>query len=137
MAFFNARFSKSETVKLKVKSHGAPLRSVLIGRCPEYFERKKASLMRLCVVSQKAIMKFVVDSTGAIYRQVFSENSVGTKVEEPLHTVMAGAPRFGLVTPHITVRNGSIGTAIDEPIRPYDLCWRRASTPWNNCAMGL
>ena len=39
----------------KLNRHGAPLRSVLIGRCRarSIFERKKASLMRLCVVSQK------------------------------------------------------------------------------------
>lgn len=84
--------------------------------CPSIFERKKsladATLRRIA----KGIMKFVVDSTEPFIVK-FSENSVGTKVEEPLHTVMAGAPRFGLVTPHITkFRNGSIGTAIDEPI---------------------
>jgi len=84
--------------------------------CPSIFERSKpladATLRRIA----KGIMKFVVNSSDPFIVK-FSENSIGTKTDEPLHTVMAGAPRFGLITPHITkFRSGSIGTAIDEPM---------------------
>jgi DNA (cytosine-5)-methyltransferase 1 len=72
--------------------------------CPSIFERarplKDATLRRIA----KGIMKFVVNSADPFIVK-FSENSVGQLLDEPLHTVMAGAPRFGIVAPtlmHVT-----------------------------------
>ena len=46
------------------------------------------------------------------------QNSVGQTMDEPMHTVMPGAPRFGLVTTNlVTLRNNCIGQAGDEPLR--------------------
>lgn len=82
--------------------------------CPSIFERskplKEATLRRIA----KGVMKFVVNSS-APFIVKFSENSIGQSLDEPLHTVMAGAPRFGVVVPSVmhtthqgTDRNGSI-----------------------------
>lgn len=66
--------------------------------CPSIFERarplKDATLRRIA----RGIMKFVVDSADPFIVK-FSENSIGQPLGGPLHTVMAGASRFGLVTP--------------------------------------
>lgn len=41
----------------------------------------------------------------------------GQAIEEPLHTVMAGAPRFGVVAAHISRQFGEgVGSAADSPI---------------------
>src|SRR6202012_2064288 len=64
--------------------------------CPSIFERarplKDATLRRIA----KGIMKFVVNSTDPFIVK-FQENSTGQKLDDPLHTVMAGAPRFGVI----------------------------------------
>jgi DNA (cytosine-5)-methyltransferase 1 len=53
----------------------------------------------------------------AVHLTKFSENSVGHLPDEPLHTVMAGAPRHGVVAAHITKFNtGSVGSGADEPL---------------------
>lgn len=69
--------------------------------CPSIFERKQelkeATLRRIA----KGIMKFVVNSSDPFIVK-FSENSIGHTIDEPLHTVMAGAPRFAVVTPFVT-----------------------------------
>lgn len=87
--------------------------------CPSIFERKRplkdATLRRIA----KGIMKFVVQSADPFIVK-FSENSVGQETDSPLHTVMAGAPRFGLVTPFVTeFANASTqrNFAADEPLR--------------------
>jgi len=68
--------------------------------CPSIFERKRplkdATLRRIA----RGIMKFVVNSP-APFIVKFSENSLGQAAAEPLHTVMAGAPRFGVVEPFL------------------------------------
>lgn len=104
--------------------------------CPSIFERKKpladATLKRIA----KGIMKFVVNSHKPFIVK-FSENSIGTTTDEPMHTVMAGAPRFGLVAPHITkFRTGSVGTAVNEPL--HTICAGGEQTrPGTPGAMGI
>lgn len=62
----------------------------------------------------------------AAYLTKFSENSIGQEPDEPLHTVMAGAPRHGVVTAHLEqMRGRSAGRGVDEPAatvtgRPHD-----------------
>lgn len=91
--------------------------------CPSIFERarplKDATLRRIA----KGIMKFVVNSSEPFIVK-FSENSTGQATEEPLHTVMAGAPRFGVVEPFLvsvahstTTGRGPNVWGIDEPVR--------------------
>jgi len=66
--------------------------------CPSIFERdrplKDATLRRIA----RGIMKFVVNSADPFIVK-FSQNSTGQTLDEPFHTVMAGAPRFGVVVP--------------------------------------
>ncbi len=68
--------------------------------CPSIFERKRplkdATLRRIA----KGIMKFVVNAADPFIVK-FSENSTGQTGDEPLHTVMAGAPRFGVIEPFL------------------------------------
>ncbi len=47
----------------------------------------------------------------------FQENMVGSDPRDPLHTVMAGAPRHGLVAASLTRQFGaSVGSAANDPI---------------------
>ena len=87
-------------------------------RCPSIFERKRplkdATLRRIA----KGIMKFVVNSSDPFIVK-FSENSTGQHTDEPLHTVMAGAPRFGLVSPtlmHLTHQGADRTQSVDDPL---------------------
>jgi DNA (cytosine-5)-methyltransferase 1 len=53
----------------------------------------------------------------AAYLTKFSENSIGEDPGEPLHTVMAGAPRHGLVTQFLTkFRTGATGSDLKDPM---------------------
>lgn len=86
--------------------------------CPSIFERSKplkdATLRRVA----KGIMKFVVDSPNPFIVK-FQENSTGQTLDEPLHTVMAGAPRFGLISPtlmHVTHHGGDRTASVDAPL---------------------
>ncbi|WP_175788140.1 DNA cytosine methyltransferase [Burkholderia cenocepacia] len=84
--------------------------------CPSIFERdrplKDATLRRIA----RGIMKFVVNSDDPFIVK-FSQNSTGQTLDEPVHTVMAGAPRFGVIVPHVTkFRANSIGSAADAPL---------------------
>ncbi|WP_186096957.1 DNA cytosine methyltransferase [Burkholderia gladioli] len=72
--------------------------------CPSIFERerplKDATMRRIA----RGIMKFVVNSADPFIVK-FTQNSTGQALDEPAHTVMAGAARFGVVVPtvmHIT-----------------------------------
>lgn len=72
--------------------------------CPSIFERerplKDATMRRIA----RGIMKFVVNSADPFIVK-FAQNSTGQALDEPAHTVMAGAARFGVVVPtvmHIT-----------------------------------
>jgi DNA (cytosine-5)-methyltransferase 1 len=86
--------------------------------CPSIFERTKplkdATLRRVA----KGIMKFVVDSADPFIVK-FQENSTGQTLDEPLHTVMAGAPRFGIITPtlmHVTHHGADRTASLNAPI---------------------
>ena len=86
--------------------------------CPSIFTRKRplkdATLRRIA----KGIMKFVVNSADPFIVK-FPENSTGQQIDEPLHTVMAGAPRFGLVSPtlmHLTHHGADRTASVDAPI---------------------
>jgi DNA (cytosine-5)-methyltransferase 1 len=86
--------------------------------CPSIFERarplKDATLRRIA----KGIMKFVVNAADPFIVK-FAENSTGQTIDEPLHTVMAGAPRFGVVAPtliHVTHHGSDRNANVDAPI---------------------
>jgi len=86
--------------------------------CPSIFERtrplKDATLRRIA----KGIMKFVVGSSDPFIVK-FSENSTGQTADGPLHTVMAGAPRFGIVAPtlmHVTHQGAERNASVDAPL---------------------
>lgn len=86
--------------------------------CPSIFERerplKDATLRRIA----RGIMKFVVNSADPFIVK-FSQNSTGQTLDEPVHTVMAGAPRFGVVMPtvmHITHQGDDRTRAADAPL---------------------
>ena len=68
----------------------------------------------------KGIRKFVLDNPEPFIIK-FQQHSIGQPLDEPIHTVMAGATRFGLVAPAsipIAHYNGSNPThSIDEPLR--------------------
>jgi DNA (cytosine-5)-methyltransferase 1 len=91
--------------------------------CPSIFGRGKPLADKTLARIAKGVKKFIIDSADPFVVK-FSENSVGQATDEPLHTVMAGAPRFGLVqpllVPFITEHaNGSTQRNFDtsEPLR--------------------
>ncbi|AMC37034.1 hypothetical protein VN23_09280 [Janthinobacterium sp. B9-8] len=69
--------------------------------CPSIFERRKplaeATLRRIA----RGIKRYVIES-GKPFIVKFQQNSIGQELTRPLDTVMAGATRFGLVSPIIT-----------------------------------
>lgn len=86
--------------------------------CPSIFERdrplKDATLRRIA----RGIMKFVVNSNDPFIVK-FSQNSTGQTLDEPVHTVMAGAPHFGVVVPtvmHITHQGDDCTRPADAPL---------------------
>lgn len=86
--------------------------------CPSIFERdrplKDATLRRIA----RGIMKFVVNSNDPFIVK-FSQNSTGQTLDELVHTVMAGAPRFGVVVPtvmHITHQGDDCTRPADAPL---------------------
>lgn len=89
--------------------------------CPSIFERKRplveATLRRIA----NGIRRYVIE-TDQPFIIKFQQNSVGQPLGQPLDTVMAGAPRFGLAPPFlasITHNKGGAGmiSAGDEPVR--------------------
>lgn len=91
--------------------------------CPSIFERKKPLAVKTLVRIAKGVMKYIVNTDDPFIVK-FSENSIGQSTDEPLHTVMAGAPRFGLVQPTLVPfvtehANGSTqrNFGADEPLR--------------------
>lgn len=87
--------------------------------CPSIFERDRPLAEKTLERIAKGITRFVIENADPFIVK-FSENSVGQPVDEPLHTVMAGAPRFALVSPIITeCANGSNqrNMRADEPLR--------------------
>jgi DNA (cytosine-5)-methyltransferase 1 len=69
--------------------------------CPSIFERSKPLADKTLARIAKGVMKYIVNSDDPFIVK-FSENSVGQAISEPLHTVMAGAARFGIVQPILT-----------------------------------
>lgn len=67
----------------------------------------------------KGIKKFVLENPEPFIIK-FQQCSIGQKLDEPIHTVMAGATRFGLVVPTIAKAYGGnysgAGSPIDEPL---------------------
>jgi DNA (cytosine-5)-methyltransferase 1 len=60
-------------------------------------------------------------SLAAVHLTKFSENSIGSRPDEPLHTAMAGAPRHGIVAAFLAQHNagprpGQPGRKLDEPV---------------------
>lgn len=56
-------------------------------------------------------------SLAAVALTKFSENSTGHQPDEPLHTVMAGAPRHGVVATFLAQHNGGmVGHGAQEPV---------------------
>lgn len=69
----------------------------------------------------RGIQKFVIDNPDPFIVK-FQQNSVGQTLNEPIHTVMAGATRFGLVTPVMSAIGQTGFTddrsySVDEPVR--------------------
>lgn len=89
--------------------------------CPSIFDRKRPLAENTLRRIARGIQKFVIDNPEPFIVK-FQQNSTGQPVEEPIHTVMAGATRFGLVTPTITAI-GQTGfssdrtNAVEEPLR--------------------
>jgi DNA (cytosine-5)-methyltransferase 1 len=84
--------------------------------CRSIFDRprplKDATLRRIA----EGLMRYVIDAQNPFIVK-FQQNSVGQRLDEPLHTVMAGAPRFGLVVPHISELYGTgKGRPLQEPL---------------------
>ena len=84
--------------------------------CPSIFKRKRplkeATLRRIAA----GVMRFVVKAEDPFIIK-FQQNSVGQPTTDPLHTVMAGATRFGLVSPTISSLYGtSRGSSVEHPL---------------------
>lgn len=56
-------------------------------------------------------------AVAAIHLSRFTQNGVGSGADEPVDTVMAGAPKFGVVAAFLAQHNGGVvGRAADEPV---------------------
>lgn len=78
--------------------------------CPSIFDRKKPLRPKTLARIAEGIRRFVLESPAPFFATAgnglaaphltkFQENSIGQDLREPIDTVMAGAPRFGLVVP--------------------------------------
>lgn len=65
----------------------------------------------------RGMRKFVLDS-GNPFIVKFQQNSTGQRIDEPLHTVMPGAQRFGLVSPMLVPVTHGSGDRIHDPKDP-------------------
>lgn len=102
--------------------------------CPSIFVRKKplaeATMRRIAKGTVRFVLQnpkpFLIGADQAAWLTKFNENSTGQALEEPLHTVMAGAPRFGVVSAFLTQYHGEQSTrevrgqCLDEPIMVID-----------------
>lgn len=86
--------------------------------CPSIFERKKPLAEKTLWRIAQGIRRFVLESP-APFVVKFQQNSIGQVPNEPLHTVMAGASRFGLVAP--TMVQTSYGERPGQRPRYLDL----------------
>lgn len=87
--------------------------------CPSIFERKRDLAPKTQWRIAQGIRRFVLENPRPFLVK-FQQNSIGQELERPLDTVMAGAPRFGLVAPSIVGVGGRAGqsapTGPDDPI---------------------
>lgn len=74
--------------------------------CPSIFERKKPLADKTLWRIAQGIKRFVIENPQPFIVK-FQQNSVGQTMGAPLDTVMAGAPRFGLVSPSVVEMNHS------------------------------
>ncbi len=88
--------------------------------CPSIFERKRPLAENTMRRIARGIQKFVIDNPDPFIIK-FQQNSIGQPLDEPIHTVMAGATRFGLVTPTMMAIGQTGGgdriSGVDEPMR--------------------
>jgi len=68
--------------------------------CPSIFERKKPLSEKTLWRIAQGIKRFVIENPKPFIVK-FQQNSIGQTLAQPLDTVMAGAPRFGLVAPSL------------------------------------
>lgn len=66
--------------------------------CPSIFERKRPLAEKTLWRVAQGIKRYVLEDP-APFLLKFQQNSVGQTIAEPMHTVMAGAQRFGMVSP--------------------------------------
>ncbi len=84
--------------------------------CQSIFERKRPLAKKTEWRIAQGIKRFVLDNPRPFIVK-FQQNSVGQSIDSPLHTVMAGAPRFGLVTPVLDRQfSRSAGARADAPM---------------------
>ncbi|MCX5592484.1 DNA cytosine methyltransferase [Alcaligenes endophyticus] len=100
--------------------------------CPSIFERKRPLADATCRRIAKGIMRYVVDAKepfivpgGVGFITKFRSGSVGTGMDEPLHTVTAGGETkrmstgnvMGMVTAFLAKHyTGVVGSDLDSPI---------------------
>ncbi len=88
--------------------------------CPSIFERRRPLAENTLRRIARGIQKFVIDNPDPFIIK-FQQNSIGQTLDEPMHTVMAGATRFGLVTPTMMAIGQTGGgdriSGVDEPVR--------------------
>lgn len=87
--------------------------------CPSIFNRKKPLADKTLARIAKGIMRYVVETCDPFIVK-FSENSLGQRCDEPLHTVMAGAPRFGIIEPTIAPFINEHANASNQRVMPAE-----------------
>lgn len=98
--------------------------------CPSIFERDRPLAENTMKRIARGIQKFVVDNPEPFIVK-FQQNSIGQEIRNPIHTVMAGATRFGLVAPflsqyHSYPTDGARGQRMDTPLLTVDTSNRYA-----------
>lgn len=84
--------------------------------CPSIFERKRPLAENTMRRIARGIQKFVIENPDPFIIK-FQQNSTGQDLEHPLDTVMAGATRFGIVTPTIVqTGNANTGRGMEKDI---------------------
>ncbi len=87
--------------------------------CPSIFERTRPLAENTLRRIARGIQRFVIDNPNPFIIK-FQQNSTGQTLERPLDTVMAGATRFGLVSPVFAGVGGRAGQSRprtgDEPL---------------------
>lgn len=117
-------------------THGAPTSAAVLAKqrkpwrtaaecidwsiqCPSIFERTKPLAEATQRRIARGLRRYVIDSADPFIVKL-QQNSIGQPLGEPLHTVMAGATRFGLVSPVLTECANATSQRTfraDEPLR--------------------